>query len=903
MENSILGIPTQDPILLDIFKYDIQYTHITGEVNLCVNRCGQEIESCDEIHFINMTNNGKVMTLNPNPSKTSNSKCMIRKAFDEDGESMNQYKFEKMFVMTPSYHKIDTVIYDAEFGMVFSKFDKFKKKKYMVLSVLANNRIDVDPKSLGSSGDLLFYKLTNELFGDPSKVPTLFSKKEINYPPNPVRLGDFIPPVGERSFYEYSYNYASNVTYRVFQRPMVISAPVLKNLQDKLTPDKLYQQFKQALSQYENPKRGLVIFFKQDTEKAAGKKEGFEDGDADGGVDKSGDLRSLTRIEDVVKKDDDQSANMAKKPGNAEAYPTDFDDDSGSERKKGTGNGEKGAKGLEGYENSSGDEPIAPDAEYPADVDPDLEDGTPLAALVQMTRPDYDRENDPDLMEAAAADKAKEEKEAKGKGSSADADLKGKVVESADGTTLGGADTSSEGKDAMVLLIISMMAIIFIVIFQVFLSVLINNPEKDYRPDQTLMKYLVKNKSSNVYFWSKIAIYLILAIVIILYLSAVGIGTKYDYSNTRLMNNKDFIKIIVAIGSLLIVMIAAILINVVSRMMLSAKYYEKVSVLDSFLNLDAIKLWFEVKGKEWSGGDSVEDGCLEEGKDAFTLSANSPIQVQGAIAQVAYQEDETKNWGLNLASILSWSWSKFVMIICFSVFIIMAFLLPINGLANFTLSTTKLRGFKSRYVARLFLGIIYTLVAIVMITIFLPHISIYHVKSTVEGLFGALPPADPPIKDMEMLESYRDRVQQIKEIVQKKSIMGAYAILLVLCVVGMTLTFVRKTVLNESGRVLQVTSSNVFRKGNQVMFIILTILVGIAMLLWLGLIRWKSTTDFNGYLTNIDTFIALLTPTEVDEGTAVRQLTLRQPTQQAGLAALAAGALGAAGGAGAGGGP
>ena len=44
LNNSILGINTQDVIINDIFKNDVQYTHITGSVNLCVNRCGQEID-------------------------------------------------------------------------------------------------------------------------------------------------------------------------------------------------------------------------------------------------------------------------------------------------------------------------------------------------------------------------------------------------------------------------------------------------------------------------------------------------------------------------------------------------------------------------------------------------------------------------------------------------------------------------------------------------------------------------------------------------------------------------------------------------------------------------------------------------------------------------------------------
>ncbi len=749
MESSILGIPTQDPILMDIFKYDIQYTHITGDVNLCVNRCGQSIEDCDEVHLMNMTNVGKVMTLNPNPSKAGSSKCYMKKAFDEDGESMSQYKFEKIFVMTPSYHKIDTVVYDAEIGIVFSKFDRMKKKKYMVLSVLANNRIDVDPKSLASTGDLLFYKLTNELFGDPNKVPTLFSKKEISYPPNPVRIGDFLPPVGDRSFYEYSYNYAANVTYRIFQRPMVISAPVLKNLQEKLTPDKLYQQFKQALIQYENPKKGLVIFYKQDTEKpAAGKKEGFEGAanggeTGDGGDD--GNDSQKKRIEEVVEREDAREA-AKKRRGkkDAEKYESDFDDD-GDDSK----NGKKIIEGFPdgGESGASGDEPIAggKDTEsYDAEADPDLDDGTPLAALAQMTSADYDPDQDPDILAERAKEAEKErmkeakerEKEAAKQAKKEAKENKGKVVESlsADDEEILSA-TSTEGKDVMVLLVVGMIAIIFSIFYQVFLSYFVNNPAKDYYPDEKLMRELQMTKNRRIslwlYFGSKIVIYLFLVISLILYLAAVGLGAKYNFVNDVLIGKKSFMSLLRSSGILLVFMFLFVLFNLIVRLFMNHNYYDKISVLDSFLNIDALILWMKVKNPE----GTVEGECLtDEQLSRFQLSTESVYSpgaqagtgaaTQAATqagAQAAAQDDDIgNNFSENLKQILTFRMSKFMNILLSNIFVISAFIMPLTGLDTFTLSPGKYKNLSPTALSNLFKGIIRTLAVFTGFALFYP---------------------------------------------------------------------------------------------------------------------------------------------------------------------------------------
>ncbi len=258
--DNILNINTQDPIINDIFEKNIQYTHITGSVNLCVNRCGQEIDDCDEVHLMNMVNNGKILILNKNSGKSN--KCKLKKAYDDDvvGEEFSDYDFEKIFITTPSFNKIDGVIYDCEIGLIFSKNDKYNKKKYLVLCILANG---VSSNNVENS-DLLFYKLTNELLKD---IPSFSNKKEINYPPNPIALSSFLPPYGERSFYEYSYKNVKNITYRIFQRPMSISNSVLEMLKDKLTPNELYNKYKRGIESYENPKNDLLIFFKEDIKK------------------------------------------------------------------------------------------------------------------------------------------------------------------------------------------------------------------------------------------------------------------------------------------------------------------------------------------------------------------------------------------------------------------------------------------------------------------------------------------------------------------------------------------------------------------------------------------------------------------------------------------------------------
>ncbi len=310
---SILDITTEDSIINEIFKNQIQNTHIQGDVNLCVKRCGQEIDGCHEVNFANMTNHGKVMVLNKREGVSGNAaKCNIRKAFDDDDHAeFSTYEFEKMFVMTPSFHKIESVIYDAEFGLIFSKSGKDGKKRYMVLCIFANSASE--PKS---GSELLFYKLTDALFGMSQSLPEFSSKREINSPPNPVQLSNFLPPIGERSFYEYTYDHSKSVCYRIFQKPMGISAKVLNNLRQKLMPQKMYGEYKTALQAYENNKRGLVIFYKEDyqTERRESMENEnttiSEDGDEPFEVEKSDNEGDEKKSDEVKKSNNDPIPNV-----------------------------------------------------------------------------------------------------------------------------------------------------------------------------------------------------------------------------------------------------------------------------------------------------------------------------------------------------------------------------------------------------------------------------------------------------------------------------------------------------------------------------------------------------------------------------------------------------------------
>ncbi len=261
-KEDLLSINIQDEILSTIFKKNIQYTNIQGDVNLCVKRCGFEIDGCDEVYIKSVENHGKILLFTPDSTRKST--CKVGKTHGSKDDA--SYEFEKLFVTAPAFHKVDGVMYECELGIIFSKESgDGKGREYMVMSVVANSANVSNMDSLNDSGDLLFYKLTESLF---TNIPSLSNKAEIKSPPNPISLANFFPPTGSRSFYEYSYDYAKSVTYRVFQRPMMISSAILAEIQQKMMERNAFEEYKSAIQTHENEKKGLIIFYKEDLEGA-----------------------------------------------------------------------------------------------------------------------------------------------------------------------------------------------------------------------------------------------------------------------------------------------------------------------------------------------------------------------------------------------------------------------------------------------------------------------------------------------------------------------------------------------------------------------------------------------------------------------------------------------------------
>ncbi len=566
LNNSILGINTQDPIINDVFKNDIQYTHITGSVNLCVNRCGQEIDNCNEIHLMNMVNNGKILILNQNPEKSKNNKCKLKKAYDDDvvGEEFSSYHFEKMFVITSSFHKIDGILYDCELGFIFSKIDANGKKKYIVLCVLANSASDSRTETLSKSGDLLFYKLTNELFKD---VPNFSNKKEITYGPNPIDLSNFFPPYGERSFYEYTYKNIPHISYRIFQRPMIISNSALGNLREKLVPNKLYNQYKEALQAYENPKRNLLIFFKEDTDKPI--IESLENQE-------TSQISDLNKAFNEDEKDNKENNNKEDDNLNIENYETDFnnidenkddannvnkddekeDDEKEDDEKKDNEKKDDKKEEKEKYENDNIDEK-------------------------SINENDID-END--LIENVTIydEKKKNVKEVN------------KI-------------TTPIRNSMMKMYIITILVIVFQLSNQVFMSNIINKQTSGYKPDAELMNYIYSKTpfATNIYFLNKSLNIISVLLLAILYVVLVVKGTFNNFNDSIIGKDKSFRDILITIVIFLFISIITNFMSTLSRLLLPSEKYGEISCIDSFLNIDSIILYF-------TSNKSVSSDCFKD---------------------------------------------------------------------------------------------------------------------------------------------------------------------------------------------------------------------------------------------------------------------------------------------------
>jgi carbonic anhydrase len=262
--DNILNLQVKDESLKDIVYNNPYYIDIKGSVNICLIRCGQEIDSCKSITFSTMTNYGKILVLNPNNSKIG--KCAIKLAYDtsndnKDNNGNANYQFVKAFVTVPSLHKLNGQIYDMETFLVFSSVQKNGNILYVVLCTLSNGTPNV-PQT--NDPTLLNYKLLTELFTKNNIIPEIYGTKEIKSIPNPVDLSSFIPPLGLRSFYDYTHPLNNKVNFRVFQKVMNVGNDVLTNLRSKLTPGLTYDNFKSSILKTINPFEGLFFYFSED---------------------------------------------------------------------------------------------------------------------------------------------------------------------------------------------------------------------------------------------------------------------------------------------------------------------------------------------------------------------------------------------------------------------------------------------------------------------------------------------------------------------------------------------------------------------------------------------------------------------------------------------------------------
>ena len=259
----ILNLDIKDDTLNDVISKNPFYIDIKGSVNICLIRCGQEIETCNNITFSTMINYGKVLVLNPDPSIVGT--CNIKLAFDTMNDTTNnngdsKYKFEKAFVTVPSLHKLNGQLSDLETFMIFSSTQKNGNKLYVCLCSLS--MVSDIPKS----GDpkLLNYKLFDELFSKNNTVPDMYKTSNFNGAPNPVDLANFIPRAGSRNFYDYTHPLNTKVNFRVFQTQLAVSSNVLSILKSKLTPGDVYTNFRNAITKTLNPVEGLFFYFSED---------------------------------------------------------------------------------------------------------------------------------------------------------------------------------------------------------------------------------------------------------------------------------------------------------------------------------------------------------------------------------------------------------------------------------------------------------------------------------------------------------------------------------------------------------------------------------------------------------------------------------------------------------------
>jgi carbonic anhydrase len=116
---SKLTFDIKDNDTKDIFDNNPFLINITGSVNICEIRCGQEIDNCNSIKINTMTNYGNILSLNTD----TNIKCNVKLPYESEGDNKN-YIFKKIFVSVPSLHRINNTIYDMEIFIVFTSMQK-----------------------------------------------------------------------------------------------------------------------------------------------------------------------------------------------------------------------------------------------------------------------------------------------------------------------------------------------------------------------------------------------------------------------------------------------------------------------------------------------------------------------------------------------------------------------------------------------------------------------------------------------------------------------------------------------------------------------------------------------------------------------------------------------------------
>ena len=255
----VLKLSSNDSTLSNIIKKYPFYIDIKGSVSICLIKCAQEIETCNDVTLSIMKNEGKILLVKPNSSKT---KCKINLAFDSNNENHNNdgtgmYTFEQAFFTVPSLHRINGIQYDQETFLVFSSIQSNGSKLYCVLCTL-NNSVDSSPTD---ETKLVNYKLLDELFAGTHDIPEKNGTKSLDVN---VDLENFIPKKGSRNFYEYTHPDNPEVDFRIFQTSLDISSTALSGLRKKLTPSIVYSDFSEALKQNINPKEGLFIYYSQD---------------------------------------------------------------------------------------------------------------------------------------------------------------------------------------------------------------------------------------------------------------------------------------------------------------------------------------------------------------------------------------------------------------------------------------------------------------------------------------------------------------------------------------------------------------------------------------------------------------------------------------------------------------